>query len=69
MGENRSVERVLVKKTEGNRLPGRPKCGWENDIEINLNETESERVDWIILAQDKNNSLAVINRAMNICFP
>ena len=27
---------VFVKKTEGRRSLGRPKCKWENNIKINL---------------------------------
>jgi hypothetical protein len=56
-------------KAKGKRLPGKPKCGAQHDIEINLNKLQYERMDWILLAQDKNQSLALINTAMNISVP
>jgi hypothetical protein len=38
MGERRVIERVLVEKPEGNRPLGRPMRGWEDNIQMNLNE-------------------------------
>jgi len=34
MGERRGVYRVLVGKPEGKRPFGRPKCRWEDNIEM-----------------------------------
>ena len=38
MGEGRGVYRVLVGKPEGKRTLGRPRCRWEDNIKINLQE-------------------------------
>jgi hypothetical protein len=38
MVERRDVYRVLVGKPEGKRLLGRPSCGWEDNIKIDLHE-------------------------------
>ena len=38
MGERRGVYRVLVGKTEGKRLLGRPRRRWEDNIKVNLQE-------------------------------
>ena len=40
MGENRGAYRVLLGKPEGKRPLGRPRCSWENNIKINLQEVE-----------------------------
>jgi hypothetical protein len=36
MGEGRNVHRVLVGKPEGKRPLGRPKCRWEDGINVEL---------------------------------
>jgi len=38
MGEGKVVCRVLVGKPEGKRPLGRPKCRWEDNINVNLQE-------------------------------
>jgi len=36
--ERRSAYRLLVGKPEGKRPLGRPRCRWENNIKMNLQE-------------------------------
>jgi hypothetical protein len=38
MGDRRGAYRVWVEKPEGKRPLGRPKCGWEDNIKIDLKE-------------------------------
>jgi hypothetical protein len=38
MGEDRGVHRVLVRKPEGKRPLGRPRCRWEDNIKMDLQE-------------------------------
>jgi len=38
MGEVRGVYRVLVGKPEGRRPLGKPRCRWEDNIKMDLNE-------------------------------
>jgi hypothetical protein len=38
MGEGRDVHRVLVGKPEGKRPLGKPRCRWENNIKMDLEE-------------------------------
>ena len=38
MGEDREVDRVLVGKPEGKRPLGRPRCRWEDNIKMDLQE-------------------------------
>jgi len=54
MGEDRGVHRVLVGKPEGKRPLGRPRCGWEDNIKMDLQEVGGCRGDWMELAQDRD---------------
>jgi hypothetical protein len=47
MGEGRKVYKVLVGKPEGKRPLGRPRCGWEDGIRMDLREIGLGGVDWI----------------------
>ena len=50
MGERRGVYGVLVGKPEGKR----PRCRWEDNIKMYLQEVGCGAMDWIRLAQDKD---------------
>jgi hypothetical protein len=66
-GEKRSAYKVLVGKPEGKRLLGRPGCRWEDNIKMDLYKRELEEVDWINLAQTRDQCLA--NTAVKLQFP
>jgi len=66
MGERRGIYRVLVGKPVGRRLLGRPRCRWEDNIKINLKEVGWGGMDWIELAQDRDNWQAGVNVVMNL---
>jgi len=42
--------RVLVGKSEGKRLLGRPRRRWEDNIKMDLQEVGCRGMDWIELA-------------------
>ena len=42
MGERRGVYRVLVEKSEGKRLLGRPRHRWEDNIKMDLQKVVAE---------------------------
>jgi hypothetical protein len=46
--------RVLVRKPEGNRPPGRPRRRWEDNIKMYLQVVACVVIDWIKLAQDRD---------------
>jgi hypothetical protein len=50
MGEWKGVYRVLVGRTKGKRPLGRPRCRWEDNINIDLREIGISGVNWILLA-------------------
>jgi len=40
MGESRCVHRVLVGKPGGKRPLGKPRCRWEDNVKMDLQEVE-----------------------------
>jgi hypothetical protein len=69
MGERSSAQGVLVEKLEGKRPVGRSRCRWEGDIKINRKEREWGCMDWINLAQDRDEWRALVNMVMNLQVP
>jgi hypothetical protein len=67
-GEKRNLYRLLVGKSEGKRPLGRSKGRWvENtSIKTDLIEIGWGGMDWIDLAQDRNQWRAVGNTVMNL---
>jgi hypothetical protein len=52
-GEKRSVYGLLVGKPEGKRPLERSRCGWIDNIKMDLLDIRLSVLDWICLAQDK----------------
>jgi hypothetical protein len=53
-GEGRDVYRVLVGKPEGKRPMGRPRCRWEDNIKMDLQEVGCGGMERTELAQDRD---------------
>jgi hypothetical protein len=51
------------------RPVGRPKYRWEDDIRMDIREVGWEGVDWIHLAQDRDQWWAVVKTVMNLQVP
>ena len=66
MGESNGVYRVLVGKPEGKRPLGRPRCRWEDNIKLDLQEVRWGSLDWIDVAQDSYRWWALVNAVMNL---
>jgi hypothetical protein len=66
MGEEMKVYKVLVGKPEGKRPLGRPRCGWEYEIRMDLRETGWDCLQWIQLAQDRGLWQFLVNMVMNL---
>jgi hypothetical protein len=62
----RNVYRVLIVKPEGKRPLGRPRRRWEDGIRMALREIGWGNVDWIQLAQDRDQWRALVNTVMNL---
>jgi hypothetical protein len=69
MGEGRGVYRVLMGKPEEKRPLGRPRCRWEDNIKMGLQEGRCGGMDWIGLAQDRDRWRAPVNAVMNLRVP
>jgi hypothetical protein len=52
---------VLVRKPERKTTHGKPRYGWEDNIEMDLKEIEWEGVDFV--------HLAVVKTLKNLCVP
>jgi hypothetical protein len=54
IGEKRNAYRILVGKPEGKRPLGRPSRRRVNNIKMDLREIRWNGMDWIDLAQDRD---------------
>jgi hypothetical protein len=69
MVEKRNAYNILVRKPEGKRPLGRSRRRWVNNIKIDLREIGWDGMDWIDLAQDRDQWRALVNTVMNLRFP
>jgi hypothetical protein len=60
---------ILVGKPEGKRPLGRPRRRWEDRIGMDVREIGWGGMDWIDLAQDRDQRRALMNRVMNHWVP
>jgi hypothetical protein len=68
-GEKRNSYRLMVGKPEGKRPLRRPRCRWVDNIKMNLREIGWDNVDWIDLAQDRDQWRALVVTVMNLRGP
>jgi hypothetical protein len=69
MGEMGNACRILVGKSERKRPLGGPRHRSDDNVKIDLRETGWGGMDWIELAQDGDQSRAVVNTLMNLRVP
>jgi hypothetical protein len=58
-----------VGKPEGKRPLGRPGRRWEDNIRMDLREIGWGSMDWLDLAQDRDQWRASVNTIMNLRVP
>jgi hypothetical protein len=68
MREKRNAYRILG-KPEGKRPLGRPRRRWVDNIKMYLQETGWDGVDWIDMAQDRDQWRALVNTVLNLRVP
>jgi hypothetical protein len=61
MGAKRNTYRILVGKPEGKRPLGRPRRRWVDNIKMDHREIGWDGGDWIDLAQDRDQWMALVN--------
>jgi hypothetical protein len=64
--EKRNSCRILVGKPKGQRPLGRPRRGWVNNIKMDPREIGPCGMDWIDLAQDRDQWRALVDTVMNL---
>jgi hypothetical protein len=69
MGEKMNAYRILVGKPEVKRPLGRPRHRWEDNIRLDLREIGWGVIDWIDVAQDRDQWRALVNTVMNFRVP
>jgi hypothetical protein len=68
MEQKRNAYRILVGKPEGKRPLGRPRRMWVDSIKMELREVGRSGMDWIDLAQDRDQWMALVNTVMTFGF-
>jgi hypothetical protein len=61
--------RILISKPAGMRLLGRPRHRWEDNIKVDLREKGWGVMEWIHLAQDRDQWGALVNTVIKLWFP
>ena len=69
MGKKRDAYRTLVGEPEGRSLLGRPRCRWEDNIKVDLQEVGWGDMNWIDMTQDSGRWRAAVNAVMNYRVP
>jgi len=57
--------RILVGKPGRKRPLGKPRCRWEDNIKMDLQEVGCGGMDWIKLAQQRDRWRTLVNAVMN----
>jgi hypothetical protein len=56
-------------QSEGKRPLGIPRRRWVDNIKMDLREIGRDDMDWIDLAQDRDQQRALVNMVMNLWVP
>jgi hypothetical protein len=66
MGQRRNAYRILVGKLEGRRPLRRPRRRWVDNIKMDPRDIGWDSIDWIDLAQDRDQWRAFVTTVMNL---
>jgi hypothetical protein len=65
MRAKRNAYRILVGYPEGKRPLGRPRRRWIDNIKMDLREIGWDSMDWIYLAQNRDQWRDLVNTVIN----
>jgi hypothetical protein len=68
-GNARKAYRILVGKPEGKRPLGRPRRRSVDNIKMDVREVGRDGVDWMDMAQDRDQWRAVVNTVLSLRVP
>jgi hypothetical protein len=68
-GDKRHAYRIFVGKPGGKRPLERPGCRWLNNIKMDIGEIGWGGMDWMDLAQDRDQWRALVDTVMNLQVP
>jgi hypothetical protein len=66
MDEKKNACIVLVGMPEGKKQPGIHRRRWEANIKTDFRRIEWGGINWIILAENRDQWMALVNTAMNL---
>jgi hypothetical protein len=66
---NTDAQAVFVEKLKGKMPVGRPKCGWEDNTEMDHRKIGCGSMSWIHLARDRVQWCIFVKTVMNFRFP
>ena len=69
MEEDRSSFKILTGNPTGKRPLGRPRCRWEDNIRMDLEEIGISAGNWVDSAQNRNYCRVLVNAALNLRVP
>jgi hypothetical protein len=69
MVPKRNAYRMSVGKPEGKKPLGGPRRRWADNIKMDLGEIRWDGIDWIDLAQDRDQWSALVNTVTNLRVP
>jgi hypothetical protein len=69
MGAKRNAYRIVVGRPEGKRPLGRPIRRWLDSIKMDLRKIGWGGMEWIDLAEDRDQWRALVNTVMNLRGP
>jgi hypothetical protein len=69
MGETRNAYSILVEKPEGKKPLRRSRCRWVDNNKMDLRNIGWDGMDWIKLAQDRDQWRALVNMVIYLRVP
>ena len=69
MEKGKTDFKILTGKPTEKKHLGRPRCRWEDNIRMDLEEIGMNAGNWVNLAHDRNYWRALVNAALNLRVP